>query len=101
MESITLMDFKVGSYTSLAMHSVSPSDGPAAIIMGTGFMAFGLTMILHPSIVREYFDRFADYWKQGSWHPYKMPLWGLRLAGVAVMAAATVFFYIAYVAFRP
>jgi hypothetical protein len=30
-----------------------------------------------------------------------MPLWGLRLAGVAMMAVATLFFYIAYVAFKP
>jgi hypothetical protein len=42
--------------------------------MGTSFMAFGLTMILRPGSVRANFDRFADYWKQGSWHPYKMPL---------------------------
>jgi hypothetical protein len=83
------------------MHSVSPSDGPAALVMGAGFMAFALTMILRPGSVRANFDRFADYWKQGSWHPYKMPLWGLRLAGVAMMAVATLFFYIAYVAFRP
>jgi hypothetical protein len=94
------MDSKVGSYTSLTMHSVSRSDGPAAIVMGTSFMAFGLTMILHPGSVRANFDRFANYRKQGSWHPYKMPLWGLRLAEVAIMAAATLFFYIAYVAFR-
>ena len=83
------------------MHSVSTSDGPAAIVMGTGLMALGLTMILHPGSVRANFDRFADYRKQGSWHPYKMRLWGLRLAGVAMMAAATLFFYIAYVVFRP
>lgn len=82
------------------MSSVSPSDGPAALVMGTGFIAFGLTMILRPGSVRANFDRLADYWKQ-SWHPYKMPLWGLRLAGVAMMAVATLFFYIAYVAFRP
>ena len=56
------------------MNSVSPSDGPGALVMGTGFMAFGLTMILRPSSVRANFDRFTDYWKQGSWHPYKMPL---------------------------
>ena len=33
--------------------------------MGTGFMAFGLTMILRPGSVRPNFDRFTDYWKQG------------------------------------
>ena len=83
------------------MNSVKPSDGPAALVMAAGFMAFGLTMILRPSSVRANLDRFADYWKQGSWHPYKMPLWGLRLAGVTMMVVATLFFYIAYVAFRP
>jgi len=85
--------------TTLAMHSVSPSDGPAAVVMGVGFFAFGLTMILRPASVRANFDRFADYWKQGSWHPYKMPPWGLRLAGVAMMGVAALFFYIAAVAF--
>jgi len=99
--AIALIDSQIRSYTSVAMHSVSPSDGPAALVMGTVFLAFGLTMILRPSSVRANFDRFADYWKQGSWHPYKMPLWGLRLAGVSIMAVATLFFYIAYVAFRP
>ena len=82
------------------MNSVTPSDGPAALVMSAGFLAFGLTMILRPGGVRANFDRFADYWKQGSWHPYKMPPWGLRLAGVAMMGVATLFFYIALVAFR-
>jgi hypothetical protein len=59
--------------------------------MATGFMAFGLTMILRPSSVRANLDRFADDWNQGSWHPYKMPLWGLRLAGVTMMVVATLF----------
>jgi hypothetical protein len=69
--------------------------------MGAGFMAFSLTMIVRPDGVSANMNRFADYWKKGSWHPYKMPLWGLRLAGVAMMAVATLFFYIAYLAFRP
>ena len=81
------------------MNSVRPSDGPAALVMGAGFLAFGLTMILRPASVRANFDRFADHWKQGSWHPYKMPSWGLRLAGVAVTGVAILFFYIAVVAF--
>ena len=66
--------------------------------MGAGFLAFGLTMILRPSDVRGSLDRFADSWKQGSWHPYKMPDWGLRLAGLIVIAGATLFFYIAFLA---
>jgi hypothetical protein len=60
---------------------ISPSDATAALVMGIGFLAFGLAMILRPDRVRGNFDRFADAWKQGSWHPYKMPLWGLRSAG--------------------
>jgi hypothetical protein len=79
--------------------NVSASDAPAALIMGAGFLAFGLTMILRPAFVRANFDRFADSWKQGSWHPYKMPFWGLRLAGGIVVAVAVLFFYIAYAGF--
>ncbi len=62
------------------MRSVSPSDAPAAVVMGLGFFAFGLTMIVRPGAVRVNLDRFADSGKDGSWHPYKMPFWGLRLA---------------------
>jgi len=67
--------------------------------MGTGFLVFGLTMIFRPRSVRENFDRFADSWKRGSWHPYRMPDWGLRLAGLIAIGGATLFFYIAYIAF--
>ena len=77
---------------------MGPSDAPAAVVMGTGFLALGLTMILRPGNVRATLDRFADSWMQGSWHPYKMPDWGLRLTGVIAIAGATLFFYIAYVA---
>jgi hypothetical protein len=77
---------------------MGPSDAPPALVMGAGFLAFGLTMILRPGYVRANLDRFADSWKPGSWHPYKMPEWGMRLAGVIVIAGATLFFYIAYVA---
>jgi hypothetical protein len=79
---------------------MSPSDAPAALVMGAGFLAFGLTMVLRPGYVRANLDRFADSWKQGSWHPYKMPDWGLRLAGMIGIAGATLFFYIAYLALR-
>jgi hypothetical protein len=75
---------------------MDPSDAPPALVMGAGFLAFGLTMILRPGYVRANFDRFADSWEPGSWHPYKMPDWGLRLAGVIGIAVATLFFYIAY-----
>ena len=76
---------------------LNPHDAPAAIVMGVGFFAFGLMMILRPANVRQNFDRFADRWKEGAWHPYKMPSWGLRLAGACVLGVATLFFYIAYV----
>jgi len=55
-------------------------------------------MILRPGNVRANLGRFADTWKQGSWHPYKMPDRGLRLAGTIVIAGGTLFFYIAYIA---
>jgi hypothetical protein len=79
------------------MTPVARSDAPAALVMGLGFLAFGLTMILRPANVRANFDRFAKSWKEYSWHPYKMPFWGLRLAGVVMMGVATLFFYIAYI----
>ena len=82
------------------MNAVARSDGPAALVMGVGFFAFGLTMILRPDRVRETFDRFANYWKQGSWHPYKMPHWGLRVTGLLIVAVSALFFQIAYIAFR-
>ena len=81
---------------SAIMTLVARSDAPAALVTGVGFLAFGLTMVLRPANVRANFDRFANNWKEDSWHPYKMPFWGLRLAGVAMMGVATLFFYIAY-----
>ncbi len=88
------------SYIFLNVKTWSPSDAPAALVMGVGFLAFGLTMILRPGNVRANFDRFADSWKQGSWHPYKMPFWALRLAGVFAVTVAMLFFYITYVAYN-
>ena len=52
-------------------------------------------MILRPGNVRANLDRFADSWRQDSWHPYKTPVWGLRVAGVIGVVVATLFFYIA------
>jgi hypothetical protein len=82
------------------VQNMSRNDAPAALVMGIGFLAFGLTMILQPDNVRANFDRFADSWKPGSWHPYRMPSWALRLAGAIAIAVATLFFYIAFVAFN-
>jgi hypothetical protein len=64
--------------------------------MGIGFFAFGLTMILRPDSAKANFDRFADRWKQGSWHPYKMPVWGLRLTGTAMILGAVLFLRFLY-----
>lgn len=82
------------------MYATTPSDAPAAVVMGVGFFAFGLTMILRPDCVRANFDRFADYWKKGSWHPYNMPHWAVRAAGIVIVAIAALFFQIAYTALR-
>jgi len=82
-----------------AVPRMGPNDAPAALVMGAGFLAFGLTMILRPGNVRGKLDHFADSWKQGSWDPYKTPDWGLRLTGVIGMAAATLIFYIFYIAY--
>jgi hypothetical protein len=79
------------------MNIISRSDAPAAVIMGIGFLGFGLMMFFRPCNVRANFDRFANNWKEGSWHPCKMPDWGLRLAGLMVLGGATLFFYIAYI----
>ena len=67
--------------------------------MGVGFLAFGLMMLLRPRNVRANLDRVANNWKQGGWHPYKMPPSALRLVGAVVVVIATLFFYIAFVAF--
>lgn len=83
----------------MTMTTVSRSDAATAVVMGVGFLAFGLTMIFRPGNVRANFDRFADSWKKGSWHPYRMPDWGLRSAGALVIAGAMLFLYIAYVGF--
>lgn len=82
---------------SAVVLNMGPSDAPAAVVMGAGFFASGLTMVLRPGNVRESFDRFADSWRHDSWHPYKVPLWGLRVTGLIGIAGAILFFYIAYV----
>ena len=81
---------------SVNMTLVTRTDSPTALVMGLGFLAFGLMMVLRPANVRANFDRFANSWKEDSWQPYKMPFWGLRLAGAVMMGVATLFFYVAY-----
>ena len=79
------------------MNNMTPRNAPAALVIGAGFLAFGLIMILRPANVRASFDRFGGSWKPNSWHPYRMPLWALRMAGALVIAVGSLFFYIAYV----
>jgi hypothetical protein len=62
------------------------------------FFSFGLFGLLRPDKLRSVMDAFANAWKQGSWHPYRMPLPLLRLAvGVAGIGGAALFGYIAYI----
>jgi hypothetical protein len=90
-----LLPRRCGMVYFVAVQNTNPLDAPAALVVGIGFFAFGLTMILRPDRVRAHFDRFSD-----SWHPYQMPSWGLRFAGVCVLGVATLFFYVAYISFN-
>jgi len=68
--------------------------------MAVVFLTFGVFTILRPAVVRAAMDNFADSWKKGGWHPYRMPLPALRLiVGSVGIAGAALFSYIAYVAF--
>jgi glucose-6-phosphate isomerase len=67
--------------------------------MAVLFLAFGVFALLRPDKVRNAMDDFANAWKQGSWHPYRMPLPVLRLVvGGTGIGGAALFVYIAYVA---
>jgi hypothetical protein len=75
-------------------------DAPAALLLATFFLTFGLFALLRPDQLRTAMDRFADGWKQGSWHPYKMSAPMLRyIVGSVGIAGSALFFYIAYAAF--
>ncbi len=68
--------------------------------MALFFLGFGLFAFLRPQKLRAAMDNFADAWKEGSWHPYKLPISALRyLVGGVGIAGASLFFYIAYVGF--
>jgi hypothetical protein len=81
------------------MTNMNSSDTPGLLFMGAAFFAFGLTMIVRPGYVRTSFDRLHNSWKQDSWHPYKLPFWGLRSAGVVIVTIATILFYAAYLSY--
>jgi len=78
----------------------SRSDAPAALVMAALFLSFGLFAILRPEKLRAAMDNFANAWKQGSWHPYRMPIPILRLVvGGMGIGVAALFMYIAYAGF--
>jgi hypothetical protein len=78
----------------------SRGDAPAALQMALFFLALGLYAFFRPDRLRMAMDRFADGYKRGRWHSYKMPLHVLRYGvGSVGIAGSALFFYIAHVAF--
>jgi len=74
------------------------SDAPAALAMAALFLTFGLFAILRPEKLRAVMDNFANSWKQGLWHHYRVPTRVLRfVGGGAGIGGAALFLYIAYV----
>ena len=75
------------------------SDIPALLGMAAFSLAFGLFGILKPDMLRAVMDKKANFWKEGSWHPYKMPRPVLRIVvGTTGILGSALFLYIAYVA---
>ena len=88
-----------GSFVGMQGALPSRGDAPAALLMAAFFLSFGLFAILRPDKLRTAMDNFANAWRQGSWHPYRMPLPVLQfVAGGSGIGAAALFVYIAYVA---
>jgi len=84
----------------LGMQATIPSrsDASAALVVAALFLSFGLFAILRREKLRTAMDNLANSWKQGSWHPYRMPLPVLRfVVGGAGIGGAALFVYIAYV----
>ncbi len=70
-----------------------------AVAMSVAFFAFGVLGIVWPDRLRKAMDNFADSWKDGSWHPYRMPIPALRiLVGGVGIGGALLFVRIAYLA---
>lgn len=81
------------------MQATIPSRGDAfaAFVMAALFFTFGLFAILRPEKLRAAMDNFANTWKQGAWHPYRMPTAVLRfVVGGVGIGGAVLFLYIAY-----
>jgi hypothetical protein len=87
-----------GSFLGMQGTLPSRSDVPAVLLMAALFFSFGLFAILRPNKLRSAMDNFANASKEGSWHPYRMPLPVLRLVvgGIGIGGAA-LFGYTAYV----
>lgn len=77
----------------------SRADAPAALVMAALFLTFGVFAIWRPDKLKSAMDSFSGGGKEGSWHPYRMPLPLLRLVvgGIGIGGAA-LFVYIAYIA---
>jgi hypothetical protein len=77
----------------------SRSDAPALFVMAAMFLSFGLFAILRPDGLRAAMDNFANAWKQGGWHPYKVSVSAVRVVvgGVGLLGAG-LFVYIACIA---
>jgi hypothetical protein len=79
----------------------SRSDLPAVFAIAAFFFSFGLFAILRPAALRNAMDNLANPRKQGSWHPYKMPLFLIRIVvGGTGMLGAALFVYIAFTTLR-
>ena len=79
----------------------SRADAPGLLMMAAFFFSFGIFAILRPDKLRAAMDKFANAWKEGGWHPYRMPLPLLRLiAGGSGIGCAALFVYIAYIVLR-
>lgn len=68
--------------------------------MGLVFFAIGSSTILRTREVRAFMDRFADAMEEGSWHPYRMPFWAMRMAGGVLIAIAFLLFWMARIGFQ-
>ena len=71
------------------MYRVVPSrsDASALFVMAVMFLSFGLFAIMRPEALRTAMDNFANAWKPGGWHPYKMSTTAVRVivAGVGIL----------------
>ena len=77
---------------------LKPEVVPASV-MSVAFFAFGVLGAVWPDRLRNAMGNFADDWKEGSWHPYRMPIPALRIvAGGVGIGGGLLFVRIAYLA---